>query len=184
MNFKQFLDVVIAELYQADTGHSGDYFNLRSLLAKVSYPQGWLWDAVDVLASQGYISAQKLLGGDCIARITGPGRVLKEDGGQAEFVKSYEENPVQYHVGSISLVTGGSDLSSLLNEIQMALKSSQEISRTEKEDIKVDLETIEKQLNKNEPNKTVAISILERLMVFSELVIPIRKFLDFLDSVT
>ena len=184
MNFKQFLDVVITELYRADTGHTGDYFNMGALLEKINYPQGWLWDAVDVLASQGYITAQKLLGGDCIAKITGTGRILKEDGGQAGFVKNYEENPLQFHLGKITLVNGVGDLQAFLNEIRNALKNSKEITRIEKDDILVDIETIEKQLHKNDPNKVIAVAILEKLMSYSELVIPIRKLLDFLDSVT
>lgn len=198
MNFKQFLDVVLTEIYKAEKDHgAGEYYDLPPLLSGVDYPSGWLSDAVDVLTSQGYITSQKFLGGGCMARLTGNGRLKKEDGGQAGFVKEYETNPNQYHVtiqedkntvvmgvqATATVTIGSNQVSVYLDEVKKALSASKIISENEKADIKLDLDTIDKQLQKHEPNKGLAVAVLEGLVRYSDLVKPVRKLLDFIDSV-
>lgn len=182
LKFSQFVDIVLARLYELELEGRTGYQEINAIVAELSQkvPPNWIWDAAKVLESRGLANVEFFVGGVCIAELSGEGRLfVEEDGSQT--IKEYKSDPAQFVIVTGTgnqVVVGGHNASAtqtrtvaeerkpafdLLEKIEGGLHSDQSMSPEALKDLKSDLEGVKGQLSKRTPNRDVLASLLSGL---------------------
>lgn len=184
VSFSDFIGLILLKLYEIDKNEKyGNYIQLKPLLEnlKIEYPYDWLLDAARVMEARGLTNNIYEWGGHVAAKISGEGRLFVEEKRQEtedNIIKKYDNNPRNYNIviGStgtqiiqesskaiqkISLYESRKEMFDILGEIKTRITKLESLSEDQKEDLKIDLQSIENQLKKKEPNRTVLSDLLE-----------------------
>ena len=180
LKFSEFVNLVLAQLYEWDRQKSGAFFNLNAVSKglRQQVPQQWVFDAAKVLQARGLVQAIFAFGGFCQASLTGEGRLYVEE--EQGFVKQIHESPQHYFLnvsGSNNQVVVGSNPQdvqqhmtveesrrpafSVLDEIEETLNKDSTLEPASKADLLADLDAVRKQLRKREPNRPALAALLQ-----------------------
>lgn len=181
LKFSEFVDIVLARLYERQqTGDPGKLFDLNAIARdlKDPVPPSWVFDAGKVLETRGWAQVAFTFGGGCHARLTGEGMWFVERGA-TDVIARYRAAPQTYieisgHGNQVAVGGEGASISqtienerqpafALLRQIRATLESDVELGEAERADLLADVATIEQQLRKREPNRSVIAEILEPL---------------------
>jgi len=180
IKFGQFIDLLMARLLELEqeTG-AGVLIDLNEISRelKVSVPDQWIFDAGKVLESRGWAQVVFTMGGGCHARLTGEGRLYVEEERGTGIIREYHEAPAQFiTVSGTGKVIAAADVSHtvmiererapafrLLGQIKDALQRDPTMTESEREDLLTDVNIVEQQLRKREPNRAVLAALLEPL---------------------
>jgi hypothetical protein len=184
MKFRDFIDLVLARLYELEReGRSGALFDLNVVAKslKTHVPQDWVFDAGKVLESRGWAQVAFTFGGGCHARLTGEGRLYVEEERGTGIIKEYRLAPAQFVAvsGTGNQVVVGSTTGplsqtttieaerapafSVLEELKQRLREDTTLTDAEKQEMLADVGMIEQQMRKREPNRVVLAALLEPL---------------------
>ena len=182
--FSEFIDLLLARLHELERdGRPGVLFDLNAVARelKVKVPPQWVFDAGKILESRGWAQVAFTFGGGCQARLTGGGRLYVEEERGTGIIPRYREAPGQFV--SVSGVGGQVLVGSLTGSVSQAVAIEQErapafhvlrqlkdvlrhdasLAESERKDLLVDVEMIEQQLRKREPNRAALFALLEPL---------------------
>lgn len=184
LSFSDLVNLLLVQLYELDQEHPGEFFDLNDINRRLKSPceDTWLLDAGNVLASRGLIQ-EAFTFGALDAQITGEGRLLVEQRrsqpGTVE--KQYYDDPQGFVVtvtgnqNVVAVASGGSDVRQravrasrapafrLLDQIKKAVEQDQEIGSQQRQDLLEDVTLIEKQLERQEPNRPALAALLQPL---------------------
>jgi len=184
LKFSQFIDVLMARLLEREReAPSGALVDLNEVARElnVSVPDPWIFDAGKVLESRGWAQVIFMMGGGCHARLTGEGRLYVEEERGTGIIREYHEAPAQFISVSgtanqviVGSTTGGvahavtieqerAPAFRLLSQLKDALRRDPSMSDSEREDLLSDIQMIEQQLRKREPNRAALAALLEPL---------------------
>jgi hypothetical protein len=189
LNFSQFIDLLLARLYESERQEgAGKFFDLRIIAKgmKSAIPDQWVFDAGKVLEAQGLAQCIFTMGGNVQAMLTGEGRLFVENNRGTGIIEKYWSAPGNYVVvtGSghqvvvgkqrdvkqqMSIVEERRPAFNLLEEIEKELRSDSSLSQSERQDLLADLDMIRRQLNKKEPNRAALAALLEPLSQISSI---------------
>ena len=184
LKFGQFIDLLMARLLEREPeAPSGALADLNDVARElnVSVPDQWIFDAGKVLESRGWAQVLFTMGGGCHARLTGEGRLYVEEERGTGIIREYHEAPAQLISVSgtanqviVGSTTGGVSHTAtieqerapafrLLSQLKDALQRDPSMSDSEREDLLTDIQMIEQQLRKREPNRAALAGLLEPL---------------------
>ncbi len=184
LKFSEFIDLILARLYELEqTEGGGSFFDLNAIAKelKEAPPQQWVFDAGKVLESRGLAQVVFTMGGGCHAMLAGEGRLFVEQEQGTGIIKQYHQAPQNYVVirGSGNQVVVGGDQGTitqsmsiekerepafkLLEQIRDRLGNDASLGEAEKKDLLTDVQGIEQQLKKREPNRQALAGLLESL---------------------
>jgi hypothetical protein len=184
VKFGQFIDLLMARLLEREQEEpSGGLIDLNEVAGelKVDVPDQWIFDAGKVLESRGWAQVIFSMGGGCHARLTGEGRLYVEEERGTGIIREYHMAPAQFISVSgnanqviVGNQTGGvshtvrieqerAPAFRLLGQIKDGLQRDPTMSDSEREDLLSDIQMIEQQLRKREPNRAVLAALLEPL---------------------
>ncbi len=176
LTFSEFITLLLTRLYEDETANGpGKYIHLGVLAKdfKQDIPRQWVFDAGKVLEARGLAKCIFAIGGLVMASLTGEGRMFVEEAisDEKNVAKKYKENRENFiNVTGTNLSTGSnnsqiinieeerSELFSILKDIKEYINNS---TIENKPDYISDLDSIESQLNKKEPNKSIIADLLE-----------------------
>ena len=184
LKFGQFIDLLIARVLDREQeAPSGALIDLNEVAReiKVAVPDQWIFDAGKVLESRGWAQVVFTMGGGCHARLTGEGRLHVEEEHGTGIIREYHEAPAQFISvsGTANQVIVGSGTGAvshtvtieqerapafrLLRWLKDGLQRDPTLTDSEREDLLSDIQMIEQQLRKREPNRAVLAALLEPL---------------------
>jgi hypothetical protein len=184
VKFSEFIDLLLARLLELEhDGRPGAVFDLNAVAQelKVTVPPQWVFDAGKVLESRGWARVAFTFGGGCWARLTGEGRLYVEEERGTGIIRKYREAPGQFiavsgvgHQVIVGSSTGAVSQSvaieqerapafRVLGQLKHALRQDATLTVSEREDLLTDVEMIEQQLRKREPNRPALAALLEPL---------------------
>lgn len=184
LRFGQFIDLLMARLLEREReAPSGALVDLNEVARELngSVPDQWIFDAGKVLESRGWAQVLFAMGGGCHARLTGEGRLYVEEERGTGIIREYHETPAQFISVSgtanqviVGSTTGGvshavtieqerAPAFRLLSQLRDALRRDPTMSDSEREDLLSDIQMIEQQLRKREPNRAALAAVLEPL---------------------
>lgn len=184
--FSEFIDLILARLYELEQSQgASSFFDVNAINEQLKEPVDaqWVFDAGKVLESRGLAQCVFAFGGVCQARLTGEGRLFVEERRDraSETIGKYYRHPDNYVVVSgigNKVVVGGRDVTAnqntsiqqerapafqLLGNIRNRVADDQRLSEQERGDVLSDLDMVEQQLRKREPNRSALAAILEPL---------------------
>ena len=180
--FSQFIDLLLARLYDAQRQNPGGMIDLNEIAAdlKESAPEDWVVDAARVMQARGLADCI-ISYGACRARLTGEGMLFVEEERGTGAIRQYRQEPGQFfqHVSvtgtgnQVVLGTGQKEISHsssveherepvfrVLGEIEVAIKHEGSLGPAEREDLLADLASLRQQLRKREPNQSAIAALL------------------------
>lgn len=184
LKFGEFIDLLMARLLELEREERpGALVDLNELARglKVKVPEQWVFDAGKVLESRGWAQVLFTMGGGCHARLTGEGRLYVEEERGTGIIRRYHEAPAQFisvlGTGNQIIVESTTGAVSqavaieqerapafhVLSQLKDALERDQTLVDSQREDLLADVQMIEQQLRKREPNRTVLAALLEPL---------------------
>jgi hypothetical protein len=186
LRFSEFVDLVLARLYELEQAHGpGRFFDLNAIASELRepVPRMWAFDAGKVLESRGLAQCIFALGGNCLAMLSGEGRLYVEGDQGTGIIKQYHEAPQNFvHIeiagtnnqvsvaGDRSTVTQVSTVEQqrkpafdLLVEIEGGIVQDSSLAPQEKQDFLTDVQMVRSQLKKREPNRAALAALLEPL---------------------
>lgn len=178
LKFGQFIDLLMARLLeQEQEAPSGALVDLNEVARElnVSVPDQWIFDAGKVLESRGSAQVIFTMGGGCHARLTGEGRLYVEEERGTGIIHEYHEAPAQFISVSgtvnqvidvpqaVTIERERAPAFRLLSQLKDALRRDPTMSDSEREDLLTDVQMVEQQLKKREPNRAVLAALLEPL---------------------
>jgi len=184
LSFSQFIDLLLARLYDAQRTNPNGMIDLNALAADLreTVPDDWVVDAARVMQSRGLADCI-ISYGACRGRLTGEGMLFVEEGRGTGVISQYRQEPAQYfqHVnvsGSGNQVVVGSNQSGvqqssgeqsrpqvfhLINEIEEQLKRDSSLGQSEREEFLNDVGSLRQQMKKRTPNLSAVAALLEPL---------------------
>lgn len=178
--FSEFIDRLLVGLYEIDH-HAGDptrFFDLIDISQKLKEPppEKWVLDAANVLRTMGL--ATILINSSIVgAQLTGHGRLyVEQDKGET---KTIRRNPDRYF--SINVTGNGNQVAvgsatqtmtverenslaaKLIAEMKAAVRQDPTLQEVDKSGAIIDLELVEKEIRKPEPNQTILGAVLQQL---------------------
>jgi hypothetical protein len=184
LKFSEFIDLVLARLYglEQDAG-PGVLFDVNAIRRELAadVPSQWVFDAGKVLESRGLAQVAFTFGGGCHARLTGEGRLFVEEERGTGIIRQYRTSPADFVSvsGTGNQVTVGRDTGRVsqtmamererepaflvLRHLKEALGRDATLTEAERTDLLTDVEMIEQQLRKREPNRPALAALLEPL---------------------
>ena len=189
MTFSQFIELLLARLYDLDREHGPRYFNLTAVAQelKESVPSAWVFDSAKVLQRSGWARCAFTFGA-VHAELTGEGRLFVErEEGRTGVIEDYHRNPSHYVVVSgsgnqVNVAGGGQTVTQtmtveqerapvfeLLRELEQGINGDRSLGEREKHDMLADVEAIRQQLRKREPNMGALAAILQPLSQISSI---------------
>lgn len=184
LKFGQFIDLLMARVLEREReAPSGALVDLNEVARElnVGVPDQWIFDAGKVLESRGWAQVIFTMGGGCHARLTGEGRLYVEEERGTGIIREYHEAPAQFISVSgtanqviVGSATGGvshavtieqerAPAFRLLSQLKDALQRDPAMGDSEREDLLSDIQMIEQQLRKREPNRAALAALLEPL---------------------
>ena len=184
LKFGQFVDLLLARLLEREReAPSGALIDLNGVARElnVGVPDQWIFDAGKVLESRGWAQVLFAMGGGCHARLTGKGRLYVEEERGTGIIREYHEAPAQFISISgtanqviVGSTTGGvshavtieqerAPAFRLLGQLMDALRRDPALTDSDREDLLTDVQMIEQQLRKREPNRAALAGLLEPL---------------------
>ena len=184
LKFGQFIDLLMARLLEREyEARSGALVDLNAVAReiKIEVPDQWIFDAGKVLESRGWAQVLFTMGGGCHARLTGEGRLYVEEERGTGIIREYHRAPAQFISvsGTANQVIVGDTSGSvshavtieqerapafrILGQLKDALQRDPTLSESEREDVLTDVQMIEQQIRKREPNRAVLAALLEPL---------------------
>jgi hypothetical protein len=184
LKFGQFVDLMMARLLERERETpSGVLLDLNEVARelKVSVPDQWIFDAGKVMDGRGWAQVAFTFGGGCHARLTGEGRLYVEEERGTGIIRDYHEAPAQFisvsgtgnqviagnTTGGISHVVGiereRAPAFRLVGQLKKTLQDDPSLSDSDREDLLTDIQMVEQQLRKREPNRAVLAALLEPL---------------------
>jgi len=184
LKFSEFVDLILARLYELEREASpGVLLDLNGIAQEltIKVPPQWVFDAGKVLESRGWAQVVFTFGGGCHARLTGEGRLYVEDQGRTGIIQRYHAAPAQFVsvsgvgnqviVGSttaavsqaIAIEQERAPAFHVLRQLKEMLRQDAVLTGPERDDLLTDVEMIEQQLRKREPNRAVLAALLEPL---------------------
>jgi len=198
LTFSQFVTLLLTRIYEYEIDNGpGDYIQL-GLLAKdfkQNIPPQWIFDAGKVLESRGLAKCLFALGGIVMASLTGEGRMFIEEAMNKDenVAKEYKNNPgtfINVTGGNVNIATGNNNIQSInieterkelftiLNDIKEYINR---IEDEKKSDYLSDLDSIESQLKKKEPNKSIIADLLEPFGKFIDIAGKVAQFISLIN---
>jgi hypothetical protein len=182
LTFSQFIDLLLARLYDAELQGDGGFTDLNALARelKMQFPRDWVIDAAQVMQARGLADCLITFGG-CEARLTGQGRLFVEQPKSPGIIEEYRKDPAEFvrqvnvtgNGNNVIIAThaGGTTQTStieqerqpafqLLGEIQDRLDHDDSLGKSERQDLLSDIESLRAQLHKREPNRHVLAALL------------------------
>jgi len=184
LRFSDFVDLLLARLYELEREHGPDkFFSLHALASefKEPIPPKWVFDAGKVMEARGLASCLFMVGGHVASELTGEGRMHVEERRREKsgIIAAFAETPGNFVVVSgdrnqVVVGSPGARSSStieeerrpafeLIDRIEGDLDEDETLGEQEKKDFLSDVATIRRQLEKREPNRVVLASLLEPL---------------------
>ena len=184
LKFGQFLDLLMARLVERQTeAPAGTLIDLNQVARdlKVEVPDQWVFDAGKVLESRGWAQVIFTFGGGCHARLTGEGRLYVEEERGTGIIHEYHREPDRFISvsGTNNQVIIGSTIGTvsqsvtieqerapsfrLLDRIKDVLRRDPTLNDSERQDLLSDVQMVEQQLKRREPNRAVLAALLEPL---------------------
>lgn len=184
LKFGQFLDLLMARLVERQTeAPAGTLIDLNQVARdlKVEVPDQWVFDAGKVLESRGWAQVLFTFGGGCHARLTGEGRLYVEEERGTGIIHEYHQAPDRFVSvsGTNNQVIIGSTIGTvsqtvtieqerapsfrLLDQIKDVLRRDPILDDSERQDLLSDVQMVEQQLKRREPNRAVLAALLEPL---------------------
>jgi hypothetical protein len=184
LTFSQFIDLLLARLYDAQRADPDGMVDLNELAADLreSVPDDWVVDAAKVMQAQGLADCM-ISYGACRARLTGMGMLFVEQDGGSGVIRQYHQGPAQFfqhvHVsgaGSHQVVVGNHQnnvtqtstaqrerpqVFHLIDQIQERIANDSTLAPDEREEIGSDIESVRQQMKKRVPNLSAVAAILE-----------------------
>ena len=183
LNFTEFVDFILARLYELDQAGTGTSFQDVDAIAaelREPVPDDWASQAVDVLAEQGLVDEANTMGA-AAAVINGRGRLYVEGREhQTEVIEEYRQQPSNFVYvtgtghqvavgvgGNVTQVKVSTDVRDsalrLLETMREKLDEEPTLGPSAKEDVLRDVAAIEGQFKKNTLNKDAVIALLNPL---------------------
>lgn len=190
LKFSEFIDLVLARLHELERdGSPGVLFDLNVVVRglKVKAPPQWVFDAGKILESRGWAQVAFTFGGGCQARLTGEGRLYVEEGRGTGIIPKYREAPGEFvsESGMGNQVLDGGPTGAVsqavaieqerapafhvLRQLKDVLRHDATLTESERKDLLTDVEMIEQQLRKREPNRAALFALLEPLSRISSI---------------
>jgi hypothetical protein len=183
IKFGEFIDLLMARLLEREGAtRSGALIDLNDLARdlKVDVPDQWIFDAGKVLESRGWAQVLFAIGGGCYARLTGEGRLYVEEERGTGIIHKYHQAPTQFVsvsgtgnqvvVGTTGTVSQSAGVEAerapafrVLSQLKDTLQRDHSLTDSERQDLLTDVEMIEQQLRKGEPNRGALAALLEPL---------------------
>ena len=181
MTFSEFVDLLLARLYEADQASPGNFIELNLLNEELKEPAPlpWVRDAAKILESRGLARSISAFGGFLAAELTGEGRLFFEEG-RTPLLKKYKENRDIYIVnvagaGNQVAVGGAGSVATqsmtiekerepafrLLTEIENDLERDTNLNGESLAELKADVDAVRQQLKKREPNRPALAALLD-----------------------
>jgi hypothetical protein len=186
LKFREFVDLLLARLYEREQrreegDEGGSFFELNEIAQefKTSIPEDWVFDAGKVLESRGLAEVHYFMGGGCIGRLTGEGRMYVEEERGTGLISNYRRDPSQFvmvvgdnnqlavtrDAGAISQTADVPEerrpAFKLLRQMAEIVQADPGLSQKERQELKGDIDAIESQLRKREPNRAAIAALLE-----------------------
>lgn len=199
MNYKfiEYIDLLLRLIYEYDSKDPGQYFDLNEISKQLGESNIYrVLEASDVLSSRGLIKAQKYLGGQCIAALTGEGKLYVEEGGKSGIIQQYDAHPENYNISisgnNVSLNIGSgntaqvfssngmSNVVDILDQIDSKIGSDKTLTEDNINDLKLDVNSLKSQLRKKEPNMNIVASIIQSLSNVASIADLIGKLMSLL----
>jgi hypothetical protein len=202
LKFTHFVELILARLYEREqSGDSGSFAELNEIARdlKVPIPEDWVFDAGKVLEARGLAEVHYFMGGGCIARLTGEGRMYVEEERGTGVIKEYHDNPGQFVVvvgerNQVAVAGAGSSTTQtvgvpeerrpafeLLNRIKQAIDRENSLSEREKGELRGDVEAVESQLRKREPNRAAIAALLEPMSQIASIAATVASLIKLLN---
>lgn len=188
LTFTQFVELILARLYEADRQQPGHYVDLFMLAEELrqDVPDDWVREARDALQNRDLIHSFKVSGRIAEAKLTGEGRLYVEQGGDTGIIDEYKQHPTNFVIvtgsrAQVAVGTGGNvtqtsvqgkvpdEAWELLDLIENEVRDADGLSHQERQDALTDVKTARAQLERPEPNKQAAIAILDPLAKVSSI---------------
>jgi len=170
LKFSEFIDLLLARLYDLESqGETGRFFDLSAIASELSVdvPQQWVFDAAKVLESRGLAQVLFAMGGRSQATLTGEGRIFVEEEAGSGIIRHYHSHPADFlrPESERRPATKRSDERepsiTLLREIRNRLAHDAALSEEERRELSGDIDAIEHQLRKRQPNRAALAALLE-----------------------
>lgn len=197
LNFSEYVTLLLVKLYEYELQNGpSEYINLADLSKnfKQNIPYQWTFDAGKVLESRGLANCIFALGGFAMASLTGEGRMFVEKAMNEEsnVAKIYKDKPDTYIItgGNVNIATGNNntqtiniekerkELFKILDEIKDYISKS---NIENKSDLVSDLDSIESQLKKKEPNKSIITDLLEPFSKIIDIAGKVANFINLIN---
>lgn len=184
MKFSEFIELILARLYDLERNAAdGVLFDVNAIAKdlKESVPTHWVFDAGKVLESRGWAQVALTFGGGCHARLTGEGRLYVEEERGTGIIHRYRQAPTQFVTVSgtgnqVVLGNTGGSISQrtlieaerapaleLLQRLRETLRQDLNVSASERDDLLGDIDAIEQQVRRREPNRAAVAALLDPL---------------------
>ncbi len=193
LRFIEFIDLLLARLYELDQHKPGGLFDLNEVAGEINteVPEARTLDAAKYLQSRGLASALITFGG-IAAQLTGEGRAYVEEEKGTGIIQKYHQTPQVFiqHVdvrGDNNQTVVGQDQNGvsqsqkspiekerepafkILREVIEKLEADKSINDDERAQFKEDLEYIREQLKRREPNRSALAALLAPLSQISSI---------------
>jgi hypothetical protein len=188
VKFAQFIDLLLARLYELESNDDRPYyFDLDEIAhtLTVEVPRDWVFDAGKVLEGRGLADCIFTFGG-VSARLTGEGRLFVEEKRGTGIISEYQESPSTFvivsgnqnevSVGRDQTVTQTSTIEKeraaafeLLDEIQRTILAANDLTEQERQELISDTDAVRGQLRKREPNRVALAALLQPLSAVSSI---------------
>jgi hypothetical protein len=196
VNFSGLIELILARLYDLERGaRPGTMFDLNAVAKdlRVQIPTQWIFDAGKVLESRGWAEVLFTFGGGCHARLTGEGRIYVEEEHGKGLIREYHEAPRRFF--SADPDPAGRDVTSatrsqhatiererepaleLLRQMDDVLRHEASVTEDQRADLLIDVEMIERQMRKREPNRAALAALLEPLSRVPSLSAPVMDLI-------
>jgi hypothetical protein len=178
LKFGQFVDLMMARLLEKERETpSGALLDLNEIAREleVGVPDQWIFDAGKVMDGRGWAQVAFTFGGGCHARLTGEGRLYVEEERGTGIIREYHKAPAQFvSVSGTESTTGGishavgieqerAPAFRLVGQLKKTLQGDLSLNDSEREDLLTDVQMVEQQLRKREPNRAALAALLEPL---------------------
>jgi hypothetical protein len=203
LNFSEFIAILLTRLYELEKNHKLTGFINLSMVAKelnIEIHPNWIFDAGKLLESRGLTTNVYSMGGNVSSKLTGEGRMYVENGRKEEnnIIAQYYSSPSNFIIkgdnnqvsisGNKSSITQYQEISqdkkelfNILAEMKKKIESDNTLTHESKNEIKTDLESIELQIKKKEPNKKAIASLLEQMSHISSIAGLVGNLIEFIN---
>jgi len=178
--FSELVDLILVRLYDLErNARPGGLFDVNAIVRtlKDKFPEQWVFDAGKVLESRGWGQVLFTFGGGFHARLTGEGRLYVEEERGTGIIKQYRMHPEYFVIetpetnkaaaagttGATAIEQERAPALQIVAQLREMLRVESTLSAAERDDLLSDVEMVEQQLKKREPNRAALAALLEPL---------------------